>query len=102
MSPSAIRPTPTSDVNIDALSHVLAETASLKACNNDAKNNVARTEIASFDASKLTSTYTTTPGIVPDLDCPEVLASSSCTDHMITCSWTAADGWGMPELKPYG
>lgn len=25
-----------------------------------------------------------------------------CTDHMITCTWTASAGWSAPELKPYG
>lgn len=24
------------------------------------------------------------------------------TDHMIVCEWSEKDGWGEPELKPYG
>ena len=24
------------------------------------------------------------------------------TDHMVVCEWTEKDGWGEPELKPYG
>src|SRR5438552_5371878 len=101
MSPSAPMPTATSDSTTDALSHVLAETEpSLKARINSTKDSVFRTELASFDASKLTYTYTTTPGTIPDIESPEVWVTNSCTDHMITCSWTAGGGWGIPELKP--
>ena len=25
-----------------------------------------------------------------------------CTDHMITCTWTASSGWQSPRLVPYG
>ena len=24
------------------------------------------------------------------------------TDHMVVCEWSEKDGWGEPELKPYG
>ena len=24
------------------------------------------------------------------------------TDHMVICEWSEKDGWGVPELKPYG
>lgn len=24
------------------------------------------------------------------------------TDHMVVCEWSEKDGWGAPELKPYG
>jgi branched-chain amino acid aminotransferase len=24
------------------------------------------------------------------------------TDHMVVCAWSEKDGWGEPELKPYG
>ena len=26
----------------------------------------------------------------------------SCTDHMVTCTWTSTTGWQAPHLKPYG
>lgn len=29
-------------------------------------------------------------------------APTGCTDHMITCQWTLADGWQAPKLVPFG
>lgn len=29
-------------------------------------------------------------------------AATGCTDHMITCHWTLANGWEAPKLVPFG
>src|SRR5437868_1390077 len=55
-----------------------------------------------LDASKLRITRTATPRKPALPGSAEVLSSSTCTDHMITCSWHLSSGWSAPELKPYG
>ena len=96
MSPSAVSTTPPQavvpgnpDLGADAVKHKLAGIAT-------------NGTVAPLDASKLTSTYTTTPRDVPALDDPVRNGSSFATDHMITCTWRAETGWETPELKPFG
>ncbi len=55
-----------------------------------------------LDASLLTITKTTSLRTVPEPNSAEVWASKSCTDHMVTVTWTADYGWHAPEIKPYG
>ncbi|KUI74254.1 Branched-chain-amino-acid aminotransferase, mitochondrial [Cytospora mali] len=57
---------------------------------------------AELDASKLTYTRTQNPRPVPDEETAVSGTETICTDHMITATWTASDGWSAPELKPYG
>ena len=58
--------------------------------------------LAELDSSLLRTTITTTPRAVPLPDSAEAAAQRTCTDHMITCSWTASHGWAAPALQPYG
>ncbi|KAK4251720.1 aminotransferase [Corynascus novoguineensis] len=65
--------------------------------------NGTATALPGLDASKLTITRADpTARAVPD----EATACSGletiCTDHMITATWKASEGWSAPELKPYG
>jgi len=56
-----------------------------------------------LDASKLTvHTADPTAREVPDEATACTGDETICTDHMVTCRWTAAAGWEAPELKPYG
>lgn len=58
--------------------------------------------ISELDASRIRKTFTNAPKPVPALNSPELKTQKICTDHMITCRWTASEGWEAPELKPYG
>jgi branched-chain amino acid aminotransferase len=58
--------------------------------------------LAPLDASKMTITLNPSPRPVPAMNSPEVMAQKTCTDHMVTASWTETTGWAAPELKPYG
>lgn len=62
----------------------------------------ASPQLAPLDASKLRITPTTSPRSVPAVDSPDYATSAVCTDHMITCTWTASNGWLTPELVPFG
>ncbi|KFY12541.1 hypothetical protein V492_03814 [Pseudogymnoascus sp. VKM F-4246] len=56
-------------------------------------------KLAEMDASKLTITKTTTPKeIVPPKD---LIFGHTFTDHMLTCEWTAEEGWKAPKITPY-
>lgn len=55
-----------------------------------------------LDASKLRITLNQEPKYVPHPSEPCVAEQKTCTDHMLTASWTQAGGWAAPELKPYG
>ncbi|KAF2759697.1 branched-chain amino acid aminotransferase [Pseudovirgaria hyperparasitica] len=60
------------------------------------------TPLPELDASLLQKTLTNNPRPVPELNSPEIAQSKTCTDHMITASWSVTNGWEAPELKPYG
>ncbi|OBT53632.1 branched-chain amino acid aminotransferase [Pseudogymnoascus sp. 24MN13] len=56
-------------------------------------------KLAEMDASKLTITKTTTP---KELIAPKDLVfGHTFTDHMLTCEWTAEEGWHAPKITPY-
>ncbi|PSS27843.1 hypothetical protein M430DRAFT_113023 [Amorphotheca resinae ATCC 22711] len=55
-----------------------------------------------LDASQLRITPTTSLRTVPEPDSAEVWGVKSCTDHMVTVTWTDDYGWHAPEIKPYG
>lgn len=65
-------------------------------------NGAHAPKLGDLDASKLVFTRTTNPREVPD----ELTACSgletTCTDHIILCTWNHKTGWSAPELKPYG
>lgn len=55
--------------------------------------------IIALDASKLIITKTTAPKQLPPVE--ELVFGKTFSDHMLTVEWTEADGWGVPEIKPY-
>jgi branched-chain amino acid aminotransferase len=63
---------------------------------------IANPAMHDIDASLLKITKTSTLRTVPEPNSAEVWASKSCTDHMVTVTWTADYGWHAPEIKPYG
>lgn len=65
-------------------------------------SNGTTSTLAPLDASLMTTTLTQAPRPVPEVGSAEERAQKTCTDHMITCLWTAESGWARPELKPYG
>ncbi|KAK1828362.1 aminotransferase [Podospora conica] len=70
---------------------------------NGHSNGPAATTLPALDASKLTvHTADHTAREVPDEATACAGNETICTDHMVTCKWTAAGGWEAPELKPYG
>ncbi|OAL50492.1 branched-chain amino acid aminotransferase II [Pyrenochaeta sp. DS3sAY3a] len=53
---------------------------------------------ARLDASRLTISLTDSPRTIP------IISSASTkdhTDHILTVSWTAKDGWSSPHIAPY-
>ncbi|CAH03039.1 branched-chain-amino-acid transaminase BAT1 [Kluyveromyces lactis] len=54
----------------------------------------------SLDASKVKITKVETPSKPRPND--ELVFGQTFTDHMLTIEWTAENGWGVPEIKPYG
>jgi len=90
MSPSAIPIETTSCLTDKGVSHTLK-----KAVAN-------QSPLADLNASLCMTALTQNPRTVPEPNSPEVFAQKTCTDHMITCSWTHTEGWKAPELKPYG
>lgn len=73
-----------------------------KASSNGATNGHIDNNVAPLDASRLVYNLTTSPRSVPELDSPEVMSYKTCTDHMVTCQWTADAGWAAPAMVPYG
>ena len=55
-----------------------------------------------LDAARLTVQLTSTPRPVPAVGSPEEASQAVCSDHMVTCAWTAEHGWDAPALRPYG
>ncbi|ORX71871.1 cytosolic branched-chain-amino-acid aminotransferase [Linderina pennispora] len=53
-----------------------------------------------IDASKLTTTLTTTPKTIPALD--KLSFGKNFTDHMLLIRYNEETGWQAPEIKPYG
>lgn len=64
--------------------------------------NGASTLSAPLDASKLKTTFTSTPKKVSEISEADIVAQRACTDHMITASWSAEKGWDSPQLVPHG
>lgn len=56
--------------------------------------------MSSLDASKVKITKVSEPSKPRPND--ELVFGQTFTDHMMTVEWTAKDGWGVPEIKPYG
>lgn len=53
-----------------------------------------------FDSRKLqVQTSTNLKPLIPE---NELVFGKNFTDHMITIEWDAENGWGNPNIKPYG
>ncbi|KAL3231801.1 Branched-chain-amino-acid aminotransferase, cytosolic [Nakaseomyces bracarensis] len=59
-----------------------------------------RRTLATLDASKVTITNTSQQSQPRPNN--ELVFGQTFTDHMLTVEWTKANGWGVPEIKPYG
>lgn len=94
MSPIALQTT--SDLTFSGIKTTIKETAPSIA------PNVSHTPVHELNASNLIFTRNTMPKAVPEPNSSEVWAQNVCTDHMVTCQWSASTGWAAPELKPYG
>ncbi|CAL3964247.1 hypothetical protein PZA11_001654 [Diplocarpon coronariae] len=70
----------------------------------DAAKHAAEVEPAwkELDASKLTITKTSSPKDIPEVNSQEVWDMKTCTDHMLTVTWTSDGGWHAPKIRPYG
>ncbi|CCC72203.1 hypothetical protein NCAS_0J02240 [Naumovozyma castellii] len=55
---------------------------------------------APLDASRLEITPVATPSKLRPND--ELVFGKTFTDHMLTIEWTSTEGWGNPQIKPYG
>jgi branched-chain amino acid aminotransferase len=91
--PSTPLETTTSRLDANGVAHAIEQTKQSKS---------AQSDLAPLDASLLRTTHTTSPRIPPLSGSAEEAAQKTCTDHMITCTWTSTTGWQTPELKPYG
>ncbi|SCU80545.1 LANO_0B00474g1_1 [Lachancea nothofagi CBS 11611] len=59
-----------------------------------------RKMIAPLDASKVQINKTKSPSKPKSNN--ELEFGKTFTDHMLTVEWTEKNGWGTPEIKPYG
>ncbi|MCJ1355376.1 MAG: hypothetical protein MMC33_005367 [Icmadophila ericetorum] len=116
MAPLAIVPDTISELTQAGIEHTILKTAPSITTNGtngtnginghngytNGHSNGPHVALAELDASQLVFTRTTTPRAVPEPNSPEVWSTSVSTDHMVTCKWTAKDGWAAPHLEPYG
>lgn len=56
--------------------------------------------VSMLDSSRLVVHRKQTPSVRKAND--QLAFGKSFTDHMLTVEWTREDGWGVPEIKPYG
>ncbi|KAJ2397343.1 branched-chain-amino-acid transaminase bat2 [Coemansia sp. RSA 2603] len=56
--------------------------------------------VAGIQAAELQKTLTTNPK--PLIPKEELVFGHTFSDHMLTVDWSAAEGWGKPQIKPYG
>jgi branched-chain amino acid aminotransferase len=103
MAPSAI-PTTTSALAANGVTHTIEKTARSLSNNHDnvLANDSLDAPLPELDASLCEVTLTSNPQSVPEPGSPELAEQKTCTDHMVTCSWTNKTGWKAPQLKPYG
>ncbi|MCJ1313317.1 hypothetical protein MMC25_006994 [Agyrium rufum] len=88
----------TSELTQSGIQHTLEETAPSVAPQAPRAPPV----LAELDASKIAFIRNRSPREVPAAHSPPVWSQSVCTDHMVAATWTATDGWGAPQLRPYG
>ncbi|KAF2872330.1 branched-chain-amino-acid aminotransferase [Massariosphaeria phaeospora] len=102
----------TSSLTSNGIQHTLSETAPslIKSANTSTiitdtltpQNGTTKAPLPQLDASLLRTTLNPTPRPVPLPHSPELASQTICTDHMITVSWTALNGWAAPSLQPFG
>jgi branched-chain amino acid aminotransferase len=97
MSPAAVEP---SNLIIEGVLNNIKNTAPSLVNGKGSSNNA--TLLAELDASLLEVTLTDSPRTVPHLGSPDIVSQRTCTDHMVSCQWTAAAGWATPKLHKYG
>jgi branched-chain amino acid aminotransferase len=66
------------------------------------KTAAAAAEKAPLDASKLVYELTKSPRAVPTIEAANSVDDTICTDHMVSATWSAAEGWAAPRIHPYG
>jgi branched-chain amino acid aminotransferase len=103
MAPSAV-PITTSALTANGVSHTIEKTARSFSSSHDnaLPKSGLDTPLPELDASLCEVTLTSNPKTVAAPGSPEIAKQQSCTDHMLTCSWTNTTGWQTPHLKPYG
>lgn len=104
--PSALPPSaaghPDVDLSAAALSHKMSEQTTATNGQNNGRLDGHVPRGRELDASALVFTRTEKPQPVPDERTACAGHETVCTDHMITCEWTASAGWAAPQLRPYG
>lgn len=105
---------PVEDLTSTAMEHKIAEQPALANGKTNGTNGHANghanganghtgSTLAPLDASKLTITLADPSArAVPDQATACSGNETICTDHMITCTWSASSGWSAPALKPVG
>lgn len=56
--------------------------------------------MSSLDSTKVKITRVETPSEPKPKN--DLVFGKTFTDHMLTIEWTEENGWGVPEIKPYG
>ena len=99
MAPTATAPLQTSSSELTYIgnTHTVVKTAPSVTLDSNYSPRLKE-----LDADKLIFARNPKPHAVPEPDSPDVWTQSVCTDHMITCQWTSAEGWAAPHLQPYG
>lgn len=62
-------------------------------------STVTRDSLPDIEASRVQITKSDAPK--PTLSPDSLVFGHSFTDHMLSIPWSAASGWGAPEIKPY-
>ncbi|KAI9706272.1 MAG: hypothetical protein M1820_004847 [Bogoriella megaspora] len=103
MAPAAITPerTPSPETASDLIKDGMKSNI-LKTAPAVSNGNIQDGLLEDLNASLLQTTLTTQPCSVPLPDSAESVATKTCTDHMVTCSWHSTHGWSAPQLVPYG
>ncbi|KAI9883938.1 MAG: hypothetical protein M1823_004282 [Watsoniomyces obsoletus] len=99
MAPALVDET-TQDLTNQAIAKDLVNHAKAHASNGVSNGSVDA--LSELNASRLRITLTNDSRTIPPPTSSQVKSQNACTDHMITATWTATEGWHDPELKPYG
>ncbi|KAF2399206.1 branched-chain amino acid aminotransferase [Trichodelitschia bisporula] len=95
MSPSAV-PVSASSLAANDTARTITKTAA------SITNLQPADALPELNAANLETNFTDAPRSLPHRGSPEEASQSVCTDHMVTCQWTAQTGWQAPKLHAYG